>query len=55
MSIWYEIKEQDDVELSDDKKTLEVCYEHDHNGNLYIDIPIEFVKHALDNVDEVEK
>ncbi len=47
MSVWHEIKNQSDVELSDDGKTIEVCYGHDHNGNLYVDIPVEFVKFAL--------
>lgn len=51
MSIWHEIKDQDDVQLSDDKQTLEVCFGHDHNGNLYADIPIEFIKHALYDAD----
>jgi len=50
MSIWHEIKEQEDVGLSLDKKTLEVCYGSDRNGNLYVDIPIEFVKAALEDV-----
>ena len=50
MSIWHEIKDPEDVELSEDKKTLEVCYGSDNNGNLYVDIPIEFVKLALENL-----
>jgi len=41
------IKKQEDVELSEDGKTLEVLYEFDYNGNNYIDIPIEFVQQAL--------
>lgn len=52
MSIWHEIKEQEDVELSEDGKTVEVCFGHDHNGNLYVDIPIEFVKSVLADVAE---
>lgn len=47
MSEWYEVENQDDVELSDDKKTLEVWFKANYNGNVYIEIPIEFVKNAL--------
>ena len=55
MSIWHTVKESDDVQLSDDKKTLEVLLNSDHNGNNYIEIPVEFVidkisanmKHAI--------
>jgi hypothetical protein len=43
MSIWHTVKESDDVQLSDDKKTLEVLLSSDHNGNNYIEIPVEFV------------
>ena len=53
MSIWHEIKKQEDVELSEDGKTLEILYKHDHNGNKYIEIPVEFIKCALGN-DEYE-
>ena len=47
MSTWREIKKQEDVELSEDGKTLEVLYMSDYNGNNYIDIPIEFARQAL--------
>lgn len=47
MSLWREIKDQDDVELSKDGKTLDVLYDGDQHGNYYIEIPIEFVKRAL--------
>ncbi len=44
MSIWHEIKKQEDVELSEGGKTLDVCYDNDQNGSNYIEIPIEFVR-----------
>lgn len=47
MSLWKKIKDQDDVELSKDGKTLDVLYDGDQQGNYYIEIPIEFVKIAL--------
>ena len=52
MSIWHEIKDQEDVQLSDDGKTIEVCYGSDNQGNLYVDIPIEYVKLALSKTEE---
>lgn len=48
MSIWYEIKDIEDVEISNDGKTLEVLYHTDNQGNWYVDIPIEFVKQRLE-------
>ena len=47
MSTWVEIKNQEDVELSDDGKTIEVLYSSDQHGNNYIDIPVEFIKSVL--------
>ena len=47
MSTWIEIKKQEDVEISEDGKTIQVLYRYDHNGNNYIEIPVEFVKTHL--------
>ena len=47
MSIWIEIKDKDDVELSNDGKSVEVLYQTDDTGNYYIDIPIEFIKSLI--------
>ena len=47
MSIWYEIKNKVDVELSDDKKSIEILYKNDNQGNYYVDVPIEFIKEIL--------
>lgn len=52
MSLWKKIKCQDDVELSEDGKTLEVLYDSDNQGNYYIEIPIEFVKLAFEKQDQ---
>jgi len=43
MSLWHLVKDIEDVELSEDKKTLEVLINSDRNGNNYIEIPIEFI------------
>lgn len=47
MSTWIKIKKQEDVELSEDGKTIDVLYSFDHNGNNYIEIPVEFIKFIL--------
>lgn len=47
MSTWIEIKNKEDVELSDDGKHIEVLYSSDKFGNNYIEIPVEFLKSAL--------
>jgi hypothetical protein len=43
MSIWYEIKDKEDVKLSEDGKTIDVNFTGDDNGNIYVEIPIEFL------------
>lgn len=47
MILWKKIKDQDDVELSEDGKTLEVLYDTDNQGNYYIEIPIEIIRKAM--------
>lgn len=47
MSEWIEITNRDDIGLSDDKKTLDVCFEQNQFGNRWIEIPIEFVLDEL--------
>lgn len=56
MSLWYTIKDKEDVSLSLDGKSLDVCFSgDDHNGNIYVEIPIEYIKEALDKVVGGEK
>ena len=48
MSIWYEIKDPDDIEISEDGKDFDVLFKDDFvNGNYYITIPIEMIKKRL--------
>lgn len=47
MSFRHTITDIEDVQISDDGKELEVLYDSDNLGNLYVDIPIEFVKQRL--------
>ncbi len=47
MSIWYDIKNSEDVSLSEDGKSLQVCFDSDHNGNIWVDIPLELITPLL--------
>lgn len=47
MSEWYEIKNQDDIEISADGKTLEILFNTNQFGNQYIEIPIKFITKIL--------
>lgn len=47
MSEWYEIKNQDDIEISEDGKMLEVLFNTNQFGNQYIEIPIKFIAKIL--------
>jgi len=47
MSQWYEVKDADDVELSDDGKTVEILFDTDDNGNRYVTVPVEVLARLL--------
>jgi len=47
MSKWHDITDQEDVSLSEDGTELQVCFDSDHDGNIWVAIPIEFVKQAM--------
>ena len=47
MSEWYEIKNQEDIEISKDGKVLEVLFNSNQFGNQYIEIPIKFITNIL--------
>jgi len=47
MSIWYEIKDQEDVSVDDQGKWIDICFKTDSQGNHYVTVPIEFVKKAI--------
>lgn len=48
MSIRHEIKDFDDLDISDDGTEIEVLFSHNHNGNQYVDIPIEMIVELLE-------
>ena len=43
MSKWYEIKDKEDINISEDGKMLQVNFGGDNDGNLWVEIPIEFI------------
>ena len=47
MSLWYTIEDPEDVEISENGKTLDVLFHSDDSGNHYVEIPIEFIKSLL--------
>lgn len=47
MSTWIRVENPEDVELSEDGRTVEVLYSSDKFGNNYIEIPVEFVNKVL--------
>ncbi len=47
MSEWFEIKDPEDVELSDDGKAVQVMFDTDNNGNRYVEIPVEMLVKLL--------
>lgn len=55
MSFWKTIKNKEYVEVSDDGSTLDVLYDSDQHGNMYLEIPIEFVIEAIKSRNDVQE
>jgi len=49
MSIWHEIKKQEDVSF--DGAWIDILYKSDSQGNHYITVPVEFIKKLLDEAE----
>lgn len=47
MSEWYEVKDPDDVELSEDGKIVQILFDTDINGNCYVEIPVKILINLL--------
>ena len=47
MSVWYDIKNKEDVDLSEDRTEVHVLYKSDKSGNHYVSIPTEFLQELL--------
>lgn len=46
MSEWYKPK-REDMEISEDRTTLEVYVKTNNFGNVYVDIPIKYILEVL--------
>lgn len=55
MSIWHRVENQEDVELSEDGTTIDVWIASDKDGNQYIEIPVEYIKKALEDTQTTEQ
>lgn len=47
MSEWIKVKDNEHVELSSDGKEVEVLLEQNRFGNVYVVIPVEFIRKVL--------
>ena len=52
MSEWHEIKDPDSVSLSEDGKTVEILFKTNRNGNVYVEVPVEFLVKLLQKSDD---
>jgi hypothetical protein len=44
VSIWHEVKNIKNLELSNDGKELHILYASDNQGNCYVSVPVELIK-----------
>jgi len=49
MSIWYNIKDAENVSYDPQEQSIDVCFLDDHNGGNYVQIPVEFIEKAKAN------
>jgi len=45
MSLWYEVKDIDDLDI--DGEDLNILFNTDYNGNCYVTVPIALIKEVL--------
>jgi hypothetical protein len=50
MSIWYEVKDADDVDFSLDGKEIDILFKTDKQGNHYVSVPVEIIRKLLDDL-----
>jgi hypothetical protein len=54
MSEWYRIKDPEDVSVNEDTETIDVLFDYNGFGNVYIEIPVDFIVKAMENYMVVE-
>ena len=47
MSVWYEIKDIEDIDISLDGEELHILFDSDDTGNNYVSVPVEMVEKVL--------
>jgi len=47
MSEWFDVTNQDDVDLSDDGKEVHILFATNRNGNRYVSVPVEVLVKLL--------
>lgn len=47
MSEWFDVTNQDDVDLSDDGKEVHILFATNRNGNRYVSVPVELLVKLL--------
>ncbi|MCP4650287.1 MAG: hypothetical protein GY853_09460 [PVC group bacterium] len=47
MSIWYSVKDKEDVAISEDGKSLEILFEKRYDGNHYVEVPVKFIQEVV--------
>ena len=44
MSKWHEVIDNDNVGISEDGEKLQVKFDTDHDGNVWVEIPLNFIE-----------
>lgn len=47
MSEWFDVTDQDDVDLSDDGKEVHILFATNRNGNRYVSVSVELLAKVL--------
>ena len=47
MSEWYEVKDADDIEISEDGKFVDILFDTNDFGNCYVIVPVEMIVKLL--------
>ena len=51
MSVWQDIKDKTDIDLSEDRKEIHILYKSDNTGKYYVSVPVEFIRELIMEVE----
>jgi len=54
MSEWFKVEDDFNVSVDNDGEMLDVMFDTNYQGTVYVEIPIEFVRKALKDYAEVQ-